>query len=1034
MDPAQLCLWFALLLGLLTLASEIPIFIYKLIEKFITNDEGNPAKKMENSSNAQQRSTGKKGSKGKGRKGKKAQQKKTAPKEDDLALLEKPGETPAFLRTLSLVSRILLHLTTLLLTAAFLLLVIYFLTSNMDIRYVLQNSREDHIWYYKLVGIWSGEKGSLLLWLWLTGVTISVEDLLRGKRVLGKSAVNQEPGKDPQAGAKEEEDKKKFSWKESFRTPDPAHYAISKIIMLLFLAGFTLLVIQIDPFEASPDNLLPELSEGVGLNYGLQTPMMVFHPPVVFLAYAMVLVPFASSISYLLTKNKKTLETSYIWARLAWLFFTAGLVFGAIWAYTGLGWGRYWGWDPVEVGNLVPWLFVTLFLHAMVYFQRKDQYQNLLPLFGILTFATTLLATFITRSGFWTSLHSYAVSSEGLGDKFIRILEESTSSRFFLKVLILSLILGEMLYSLKLFNARIPLFKKKLDNMGLVPLLRKRFLREHASWEKAEISRGCLELLGFGLASLKTYLSAYFAALRGVVREKGISEVFPANFTILLGMLFLIASLHIVIFMELAFISSNIAGNIRIGLTLVIMLLLFLPLSWYIMMEEEGEATEFQFPPEPSMDNYMKAGILALCAMTITVVALLMSSIDASNPELYESRLNILTPVMLGIIFLVTGKGLLKDSYLAWSLLGLLAISGLLFITMGEMLWLYLPLTITTGLMCMVRLLDFGKLKEKDQGTLGIGLVFYLSGISGLLLWSMTGGFNTIELVVLVYASSLFCIVKGRHFLDATPFKKKDKGKRLIPNPSKSRKKLFAMGSHIIHLGLIFIILGYALSQDYEASEHFDDVSSDGYWNFEGYGFRVEEIEVENGSSRWYTDAVEKMVINIDIFQHEISANNNNSDHYKVYASLEIVLRWITQWDVPENESMEPAFRGAFKQEIKVVRPQFKDFYLKCKGFTLEGHLIPEGEENAGDPVFYELGNSSYTLFRTQDFNLSSISLELKIIPGINLLWGGGAVMMAGIFFRTVYREETPQRLRKKMKERRNGDAKPTGESEPRTG
>ena len=178
---------------------------------------------------------------------------------------------------------------------------------------------------------------------------------------------------------------------------------------LCFLTA--VMVFAADPMEAS----ISAVREGVGLSPLLQHPAMLIHPPVVFLGYALWTVPFAVAAVALVSGQ---LDTNWIrqarpWALLAWMVLGVGILLGADWAYEELGWGGYWGWDPVENGSLIPWLTGTALIHAMLAWQHARVLKKTAICLAIATFALCNFATFLTRSGVFSSVHAFSASPIG---------------------------------------------------------------------------------------------------------------------------------------------------------------------------------------------------------------------------------------------------------------------------------------------------------------------------------------------------------------------------------------------------------------------------------------------------------------------------------------------------------------------------------------------------------------------------------------------------------------------------------------------
>src|SRR5213595_2587425 len=166
-----------------------------------------------------------------------------------------------------------------------------------------------------------------------------------------------------------------------------------------------------NPFQRLPYTPL----DGSGLNPQLQIPGMVFHPPMLYLGYISITIPFAFAIAALLSKrlDADRLVAIRKWTLLSWLFLSIGICLGMWWAYVELGWGGYWAWDPVENASLLPWLTMTAFLHSVMIQEKRGMLKkwNLALIIG--SWLLSIFGTFITRSGVISSVHSFTQSSVG---------------------------------------------------------------------------------------------------------------------------------------------------------------------------------------------------------------------------------------------------------------------------------------------------------------------------------------------------------------------------------------------------------------------------------------------------------------------------------------------------------------------------------------------------------------------------------------------------------------------------------------------
>jgi cytochrome c-type biogenesis protein CcmF len=248
-------------------------------------------------------------------------------------------------------------------------------TNDFSVSYVLHHSNRALPGAYKFAALWSGQEGSLLLWAWLLAAYGFV------LRLRHKT--------------------------------DVTLFAYASTI----LAGIQLFFLVLLNFVATPFALVGGTipADGFGLNPLLQYPEMVIHPPMLYLGYVGFSVPFAFALGALMMRypGEKWIRITRRWTMVTWLFLTFGIFLGAHWAYSVLGWGGYWGWDPVENASLMPWLTGTAFLHSVMMQEKRGMMKkwNVWLIFS--TFLLTLLGTDLTRSGLVSSVHAFAQSSIG---------------------------------------------------------------------------------------------------------------------------------------------------------------------------------------------------------------------------------------------------------------------------------------------------------------------------------------------------------------------------------------------------------------------------------------------------------------------------------------------------------------------------------------------------------------------------------------------------------------------------------------------
>jgi cytochrome c-type biogenesis protein CcmF len=248
-------------------------------------------------------------------------------------------------------------------------------TNDFSITYIAEHSNRALPGPYKFSALWSGQEGSLLLWAWLLGIYGFV------LRLTHKTDVKL--------------------------------YAYAGTI----LAAIQVFFLSILCFAAPPFSMLRGAvpDDGNGLNPLLQYPEMVIHPPMLYLGYVGFSVPFCFALGALMMRypGEKWIKITRVWTMVTWLFLTCGIFLGMHWAYAVLGWGGYWGWDPVENASFMPWLTGTAFLHSVMMQEKKGMMKSWNVWLIFSTFLLTLLGTLLTRAGLVSSVHAFAQSSIG---------------------------------------------------------------------------------------------------------------------------------------------------------------------------------------------------------------------------------------------------------------------------------------------------------------------------------------------------------------------------------------------------------------------------------------------------------------------------------------------------------------------------------------------------------------------------------------------------------------------------------------------
>jgi len=260
-------------------------------------------------------------------------------------------------------------------------LFILLITNDFSYLYVYNNSSKDLEWYYRISALWAGKEGSFLLWIFFVnifGIIVA-------------------------------------------RSKDESENILMLVINLTQLFLLIMLVIPVespfrflwDEFTQVKPGQLPQGIDGQGMNPLLIDPWMILHPPMLFLGYASATIPFAYAVAALLKKDFQSwLPKAYKWLLFSMVTLGIGIFFGGYWAYSVLGWGGFWGWDPVENSSLIPWLIALALMHAMILQKRKQVLHKTTLLLTLTYFVLVLFSTFLTRSGVLSnfSVHSFAGS------------------------------------------------------------------------------------------------------------------------------------------------------------------------------------------------------------------------------------------------------------------------------------------------------------------------------------------------------------------------------------------------------------------------------------------------------------------------------------------------------------------------------------------------------------------------------------------------------------------------------------------------
>ncbi|HEY9087195.1 MAG TPA: heme lyase CcmF/NrfE family subunit [Anaerolineaceae bacterium] len=281
-----------------------------------------------------------------------------------------------------------------LLTLVALAIIALLVAGEYSVQFVYNVTSSSMPLYLRVTALWGGQSGSLVFWSWLMAAFASAVTLRKWER-----------------------DREFLPWV----------IVVALVTLVFFLA---LILFFENPFgrfwqgangqelvsvfrPAGATAITP--SDGRGLNPLLRHPGMIIHPPMLYLGFVSFVIPYAFAIAALITgrSDDRWIRVTRRWTLVAWLFLSLGLVLGSRWAYDVLGWGGYWGWDPVEIAAFMPWLSGTAFLHSVMIQEKRGLFKRWNMILIIMTYSLVIFGTFLTRSGVLSSVHAFAQSAIG---------------------------------------------------------------------------------------------------------------------------------------------------------------------------------------------------------------------------------------------------------------------------------------------------------------------------------------------------------------------------------------------------------------------------------------------------------------------------------------------------------------------------------------------------------------------------------------------------------------------------------------------
>ncbi len=291
-------------------------------------------------------------------------------------------------------ARLAMLLTFPLITISALCLIVLLVTGQYDVEYVTSVTSNSMPLYLRVTALWGGQSGSLLFWSWLMAAFATAVTVRKWDR-----------------------DREFLPW--------------VVVVSLVTLAFFLSMIVFFEnPFMRiwrmpagdftvamfkPAGAILAVMRDGQGLNPLLRHPGMIIHPPMLYLGFVAFVIPYAFAIAALVTgrTDDRWIRITRRWTLVAWLFLSLGLILGGRWAYDVLGWGGYWGWDPVEISAFMPWLTGTAFLHSVMIQEKRAMLKHWNMVLIILTYSLVIFGTFLTRSGVLSSVHAFAQSAIG---------------------------------------------------------------------------------------------------------------------------------------------------------------------------------------------------------------------------------------------------------------------------------------------------------------------------------------------------------------------------------------------------------------------------------------------------------------------------------------------------------------------------------------------------------------------------------------------------------------------------------------------
>ncbi|KXA89615.1 hypothetical protein AKJ62_02700 [candidate division MSBL1 archaeon SCGC-AAA259D14] len=670
-------------------------------------------------------------------------------------------------------SKYMLYISVFFVALAFVLLTYYFSISELSIEYVLAHTKVSYPLKYKIAGVWAGNAGAILLWTLITGLAGVVFDYFSSERRMKN---------------------------------------IRPVFTAMFFA-FILMVVKAGLFSPASEQALDLYPNGFGVKPLLTTDLMVVHPPLQFLGYGLTIIPFVAAISYLVFGREDWTDSLTLqFTRIAWLFYGLGLGVGALWAYQVLGWGGYWGWDPVETASLMGWLALTPLLHILKRRHDRNTHRFLAPVLAGLTFMLIMFSAFASRSGVLGGVHQFArggkkglvaiVSGNWILSNIVMILAVST---------LLTVPLLVYRYSKeKAFDLRLPKiylgvgFILSIIAICDVSAFTKIFMVLSSSIYPSNPFFG--SILVFGLILLVPGLLVYSLS-EGEEGELNLRNLIKEDNTILLtvGVLILGAAASLILLgMGAGGIENQAAFNSRMPyFTIPLALLLIICSTWRTLeVRKIGYIITAGFALGlATYGIFNDLGIhgfeIGFYIVAVAVPLFQIYSIGSRYSDKIYSRLSGLLLFVVGLLGIILWS---SAPSVAWPFGGFTG---------------FLPRFIMTFLSSIVLISAFSAYKSENRNFIILGTLL------GVITFSYWVG------AVLSVIALLFLLKSWNNFSSY--------GFSL----SKIRSLLNTSSRHIIHIGLALLILGFVLSTFMSAQARVQGLNKNGEKSALGYDFRL---------------------------------------------------------------------------------------------------------------------------------------------------------------------------------------------------